>query len=69
MGVTYLAALAACLLAHAAPAPTAGVHAAQPQAPLAGPLAEIRPLEVRIRKLFLVRPDLLQYPVPYDTVC
>ena len=33
------------------------------------PLAELRPMEVRMRKLFLVRPDLMRYPLPYDTLC
>lgn len=33
------------------------------------PLVELRPLEVRIRKLFLVRPDLMRYPIPYDVIC
>ena len=52
--------IAAVLFAHApADAPAA----------TAGPLADLRPMEVRIRKLYLVRPDLLQYPNPYDVVC
>lgn len=32
-------------------------------------LAVIRPLEVRTRKLHLVRPDLLRFPMQYDTYC
>lgn len=34
-----------------------------------GPEAVIRPLEVRTRKLHLVRPDLLRFPMQYDTHC
>ncbi|MGC4034070.1 MAG: hypothetical protein QM754_20505 [Tepidisphaeraceae bacterium] len=29
----------------------------------------IQPLEVRVRKLHIVRPDLQRFPIPYDTVC
>jgi hypothetical protein len=29
----------------------------------------IRPIEVRTRRLHLVRPDLLHYPIQYDTYC
>ncbi|MGN6505345.1 MAG: hypothetical protein ACTHM6_07260 [Tepidisphaeraceae bacterium] len=32
-------------------------------------LADIKPLEVRIRKMHLVRPDLLHYPIQYDVYC
>ena len=35
-----------------------------PQTPLAKP-----PPEVRMRKLHLVRPDLLQYPIAYEVYC
>lgn len=65
--MTYLAAIAAVLLAHAPATTTDAVVAQAKQLP--AQVAEIRPLEVRIRKLFLVRPDLLQYPIPYDTIC
>jgi hypothetical protein len=67
VGVTYLAAIVAGLLAQApvvapdATAPTP-IHASDA-------LAAFRPLEVRLRKLHLVRPDLLQFPIPYDVVC
>ena len=29
----------------------------------------LRPPEVRLRKLHLVRPDLIPYPIMYDVVC
>ncbi len=32
-------------------------------------VAVIRPLEVRTRKLHLIRPDLLRFPMQYDTYC
>lgn len=32
-------------------------------------VAELRPLEVRIRKLHVVRPDLLRFPMQYDVYC
>jgi hypothetical protein len=33
------------------------------------PVATIKPLEVRTRRLHMVRPDLLHYPIQYDTYC
>jgi hypothetical protein len=36
----------------------------EPQAPIAK-----LPPEVRMRKLHLVRPDLLQYPIAYEVYC
>ena len=66
--MTYLACIAACLLARPS-VPVVDVATHANTSPLPAILAEIRPLEVRIRKLFLVRPDLLQYPIPYDTIC
>jgi hypothetical protein len=33
------------------------------------PQAVFRPLEVRTRRLHLVRPDLMHYPIQYDTYC
>lgn len=33
------------------------------------PLVDLRQIEVRVRKLHVVRPDLLQYPLPYDVIC
>jgi hypothetical protein len=32
-------------------------------------LDSIRPTEVRLRKLHLVRPDLIPYPIEYEVVC
>ena len=29
----------------------------------------IRPVEVRTRRLHVVRPDLIRFPIVYDTVC
>lgn len=29
----------------------------------------LRPPEVRLRKLHLVRPDLIPYPIAYEVVC
>jgi hypothetical protein len=37
--------------------------------PAIAPVATIKPLEVRTRRLHLVRPDLLHYPIQYDTFC
>jgi hypothetical protein len=34
-----------------------------------GTEASIKPLEVRTRRLHLVRPDLMHYPISYDTYC
>lgn len=65
--MTY--ALALLLSACLAPGP---VHADAASAPLAtrlGEIVDLRPLEVRVRKLHMVRPDLLQFPLPYDVIC
>ena len=63
-------ALAALLLS------VAGLRPADASQPIAAPsaaasgdtLATLRP-EVRLRKLHLVRPDLIQYPLAYDVIC
>lgn len=47
-------------VSHDAPAPASDTF---------GPQAVIRPLEVRTRRLHMVRPDLLRYPIQYDTYC
>ena len=52
----------------------AGVSAAAPQPPVvppAGPQFKdtVTYHEVRLRKLHLVRPDLIPYPVAYDIYC
>jgi hypothetical protein len=36
---------------------------------VAGRASLFRPIEVRTRRLHLVRPDLLRYPIQYDTFC
>jgi hypothetical protein len=69
---------ATCLLALvSAVAPTSTGRAAQPAGPAALPaapdvvgeaVAGARP-EVRLRKLHLVRPDLIPYPIAYDVYC
>ncbi|HLL90732.1 MAG TPA: hypothetical protein VK324_15630 [Tepidisphaeraceae bacterium] len=52
---------------------TASLSAARPAAPAAAPRGEapeaaLRP-EVRLRKLHLVRPDLIPYPIAYEVYC
>ena len=40
--------------------------------PINGAIARydaLRPPEVRLRKLHLVRPDLIPYPIEYEVVC
>lgn len=32
-------------------------------------VSPLKPLDVRTRRLHLVRPDLLHYPLQYDTYC
>ena len=52
-----------------APAPASRpVRPAQPQTPLVR-MDPLRPPEVRLRKLHLVRPDLIPYPIAYEVVC
>jgi len=60
----------ATLLAAAPHSPTS-IPASIPTPPAAtdGRVAELRPLEVRIRKLHVVRPDLLRFPMQYDIYC
>jgi hypothetical protein len=59
------AALAVCLVAPSRPASPA--PAANP-APAGQELVGIRP-EGRLRKLHLVRPDLIPYPIAYEVYC
>ena len=59
------AALALVLLATAAPAP---VPAAKPALP-AGETPTANKTEPRLRKLHLVRPDLIPYPIAYEVYC
>jgi hypothetical protein len=68
--VRFLAPVA--LLALLAPAPRAAVvpppSATAPQAASPDEVASVR-REVRLRKLHLVRPDLIQYPLSVDVFC
>ena len=47
--------------------PVAPAAAAREAVP-AQEITSLRP-EVRLRKLHLVRPDLIQYPLAYDVIC
>ena len=53
--------------------PASLVSAPKVSAPAdSSPLARydaLRPPEVRLRKLHLVRPDLIPYPIEYEVVC
>jgi len=59
-----LVTLLGSLLAPACPSATAGRPAAANSPEIAG----IRP-EGRLRKLHLVRPDLILYPIAYEVYC
>jgi len=48
--------------------PTVPAVAPAAQAAPADPMAGLPP-EVRLRKLHLVRPDLIPYPIAYDIYC
>jgi hypothetical protein len=60
-------------------AATATPAGPRPSSPNSGPIApdcgpqtrldSLRPPEVRLRKLHLVRPDLIPYPLAYEVVC
>ena len=50
------------------PAPAASPDAAVVAAEANDELASVR-RDVRLRKLHLVRPDLIQYPLSYDVFC
>jgi hypothetical protein len=55
-----------------ASSPNSLVSAPDVVAPELQPLARydaLRPPEVRLRKLHLVRPDLIPYPIEYEVVC
>jgi len=54
----------------ASPAPSAQSTPA-PMAPadMHARIDPLRPPEVRLRKLHLVRPDLIPYPIEYEVVC
>jgi len=55
----------------ASPAMVSPSPAAAPAAalPTQSRLDSLRPPEVRLRKLHLVRPDLIYYPIEYEVVC
>ena len=69
IGTTRLA-LAALLLTAGGSLPGGPVApaAAAREAVPAQEITSLRP-EVRLRKLHLVRPDLIQYPLAYDVIC
>ncbi len=46
----------------------AGVPA-QKNAAVVAPQVASRLIEVRIRRLHLARPDLIPYPIAYETIC
>ena len=49
-------------------APQASVSTVAPQAADRDSIAGLRP-ETRLRKLHLVRPDLIPYPIAYEVYC
>jgi len=64
--------LVAGLLLSAAPAPSNSAPRFPAEAGAAGAVVRndaLRPPEVRLRKLHLVRPDLIPYPIEYEVVC
>jgi hypothetical protein len=42
---------------------------ARKNAAISAPRVASRLMEVRIRRLHLVRPDLIPYPIAYETIC
>ena len=67
--VVGLILLSACLgLADKRPSPTSSIAAAAVSPSPRMMLAHLPP-EVRLRKLHLVRPDLIQYPILYEVYC
>lgn len=61
--------LSAALMCGSSPSPSTAVsRAAAVQVPGIQPQAGLPP-EVRLRKLHLVRPDLIPYPIDYEVVC
>ena len=64
--IALLALTAGCLAPSTPPAPPAAdIATADPKE---SPVAGIRP-EGRLRKLHLVRPDLIPYPIAYEVYC
>jgi hypothetical protein len=66
---TLLQSFAVALLSFAAATPAAPVPEAKRPAIPSVQTAILRPLEVRTRRLHRVRPDLIHFPVRYDTFC
>ena len=68
--ITRLALLTGILLtaAMSSPIDRASANLSSARAGMAV-LDSIRPTEVRLRKLHLVRPDLIPYPIEYEVVC
>jgi hypothetical protein len=62
MRLMFLALLLCLSTSSARPAPVADFH--QP-----GASQSVAMHEVRLRKLHLVRPDLIPYPLDYEVVC
>lgn len=62
--LSFVAAPVAPTVAKTSPAPSP-----QTQVELRDGVAVIRPLEVRTRRLHRVRPDLIYFPIRYDTYC
>jgi hypothetical protein len=58
------------LLLTAAPAPSNPIAVqSSPSRDRSARLDPLRPPEVRLRKLHLVGPDLIPYPIEYEVVC
>lgn len=68
--ITRLVLLTGILLTASCPSSSRAtrIHAASRPGAMAN-LDSIRPTEVRLRKLHLVRPDLIPYPIEYEVVC
>jgi len=59
--------LAVCISAGPTPSPLNDTRPAL--APAATAVAYLPPVEVRLRKVHLVRPDLIPYPIAFEVVC
>lgn len=61
-------AMFACMMLHSSAMPCSS-PAIEPAIEHVGALASERPPEVRLRRLHLVRPDLIPYPIIYEIFC
>jgi hypothetical protein len=61
-------ALLICALAGSSTLSAADAPAA-PRSVQSAPRLAYRPMEVRLRRLHLVRPDLIPYPIAYEIIC